>query len=95
MLRKLIEDLRAVEDDRKAGALVSEALKETKEFNAEAAQLRQEIARRLRDQGLKYQEIAEIFDVHMSRVPQIIKGQPTGRWAKAARRETAKDDEAD
>jgi predicted XRE-type DNA-binding protein len=94
VLNKLIEDLSAIEDDRKAGALVSEALKEVKEFNVRAAQLRQEIAQRLRSQGLKYQEIAEIFGVHESRVPQILKGQPTGRWARAARKEGEKDGQA-
>lgn len=91
MLQKLLDDLRAIDDDRKAGALVSEALKGVKEFNTEAAQLRQEIAQRLRDQGLTYPEIAEIFGVNPSRVPQILKGTPTGRWAKVAR-DSAKED---
>lgn len=91
MLEKLLDDLRAIEDDKRAGALVSEALKGVKEFNAEAAQLRQEIAHRLRNQGLTYPEMAEIFGVNPSRIPQILKGQPTGRWAKAAR-EAAKGD---
>lgn len=90
MLHKLLDDLRAIEDDRKAGELVSEALKEVKEFNAEAAKLRQEIARRLRAQGLTYPEMAEIFGVNPSRVPQILSGEPTGRWARAARGESAR-----
>lgn len=89
MLQKLLDDLKAIEDDKKAGALVSEALKEVKEFNADASQLRQEIAQRLRDGGLTYPEIAEIFGVNPSRVPQILKGGATGRWAKVARDENA------
>jgi DNA-directed RNA polymerase specialized sigma24 family protein len=85
VLETLLDDLRGIEDDREAGELVSEALKRVKEFNAEAARLRQEIGLRLRAQGLTYPEIAAIFDVNPSRVPQILKGEPTGRWAKAAR----------
>lgn len=94
VLNKMIEDLCAIEDDERAGALVSEALKEVKEFNVRAAQLRQEIAQRLRSKGLTHREIAEIFDVHESRVPQILKGQPTGRWAKAARSKSEQEDQA-
>ncbi|WUI00192.1 helix-turn-helix domain-containing protein [Spirillospora sp. NBC_00431] len=93
MLQKLLDDLRAVEDDRKAGALVSEALQAVKDFNSDAAKLRQEIAQRLRDEGLTYPEMAEILRVKPSRVPQILKGEPTGRWAKAARDAAAEDGE--
>lgn len=82
MLQKMLDDLRAIEDDRKAGPLVSEALQAVKEFNVEAAALRREIARRLRAQGLKYDELAEILGVNPSRVPQILKGEPTGRNAR-------------
>lgn len=82
MLRKLLDDLRAIEDDRKAGPLVSEALQAVKSFNVEAAALRREIARRLRAEGLKYDELAEILNVNPSRVPQILKGEPTGKNAR-------------
>lgn len=90
MLKKLIEDLNAVDDPAKRGALATEALDAVKEFNAEVARIRQTAARELKDQGLTLAQIGERFGpegkpLHFSRIQQILKGGPTGRWAKAAR----------
>lgn len=90
MLRKLIDDLHAVEDPGRRGELATEALDVIKEANAEIAQIRQAAARELKDQGLSYKQIGERFGrdgkpLHFTRIQQILRGGPTGRWAKAAR----------
>lgn len=97
MLKKLIEDLSAVEDPGQRGALATEALDALKEANAEIAQIRQDAARELKGQGLTLAQIGERFGrdgkaLHFSRIQQILKGGPTGRWAKAAREAEAKRD---
>ncbi|MCW2919152.1 MAG: hypothetical protein JWN52_7220 [Actinomycetia bacterium] len=98
VLRKMIEDLRAIKDPAERGATATEALEQVKAFNAEVAQIRQAAARELREQGLTYQQIGERFGpegrpLHFSRIQQIVKGQATGRWAKVARDEAAAKDE--
>lgn len=99
MLQKLIDDLKAVEDPGKRGALATEALDAIKAANVEIAQVRQNSARELKDQGLSYREIGERFGpdgkaLHLTRIQQILKGGPTGRWAKAAAREAEAKKEA-
>jgi hypothetical protein len=94
VLRKLIEDLGAIEDAGQRGAMATEALEHVKEFNAEVAQIRQAAARELKGQGLTYQQIGELFGpqdkpLHFTRIRQIIQGKATGRWAKVAREEAA------
>jgi hypothetical protein len=94
VLRKLIDDLAAVEDPAKRIRLTTEALEAVKEFNAEVAQLRQATAQQLKDQGLTLAKIGELAGpegkpLHFSRIRQILQGGPTGRWAKAAREEAA------
>lgn len=100
MLRKLIEDLRAIEDPGERGARATEALEQVKALNAEVAQIRQAAARELKSQGLTYREIGERFGpegrpLHFSRIQQIIRGDATGRWAKVAREEAARSDQED
>ncbi len=90
MLKKLIDDLNTVEDPGKRGALATEALDAIKDANAEIAQIRQDAARELKGQGLTLAQIGERFShdgkpLHFTRIQQILKGGPTGRWAKAAR----------
>ncbi|MCW2881199.1 MAG: hypothetical protein JWQ95_5299 [Sphaerisporangium sp.] len=92
MLRKLIDDLRAIEDAGERGAMATEALEQVKALNAEVAQIRQAAARELKDQGQTYKQIGERFGreghpLHFSRIRQIIQGEATGRWAKVARDE--------
>lgn len=94
MLRKLIDDLNAIEDPGERGAMATEALEHVKLFNAEVAQIRQAAARELKVQGLTYQQIGERFGpegkpLHFTRIRQIIQGKATGRWAKVAREEAA------
>ena len=94
MLKKLIEDLAAVDDPGRRGALATEALEALKDANAEIAQIRQDAARQLKDQGLTLAQIGERFGrggkaLHFTRIQQILKGGPTGRWAKAAARDSA------
>jgi len=95
VFKKLINDLKAVEDPSRRGALATEALDVLKEANTEISQIRQAAARELKDQGLSYKEIGERFSrdgkpLHFTRIQQILKGGPTGRWAKAAREAEAK-----
>lgn len=90
MLKKLIDDLRAVEDPAKRSKLASEALEAFKAANVEVSQIRQAGAQELKDQGLSLAEIGKLIgpgdhDLHFSRVQQILKGGKTGRWAKVAR----------
>lgn len=92
MLRKLIDDLSAIEDPGERGALATEALEHVKALNAEVAQIRQVAARELKAKGFTYKEIGEMFGgegrpLHFSRIRQIIQGEATGRWAKVARDE--------
>lgn len=99
MLRKLIDDLRAIDDPGERGAMATETLEHVKALNAEVAQIRQAAARQLKEQGLTYKEIGERFGpsgrpLHFSRVRQIIQGQATGRWARIARDENAAKDAA-
>ncbi|MGP3917717.1 hypothetical protein [Nonomuraea sp. 10N515B] len=99
MLRKLIEDLRAITDPGERAAMATEALEHVKAVNAEVAVIRQEAAKELRDQGLTYKEIGERIGpegrpLHFSRVSQILKGEPTGRWARAARKEGEQEGQA-
>jgi hypothetical protein len=96
VLRKMIDDLEAIEDPSERGARATEALEQFKALNAEVAQIRQTAAIELKGQGLTYKQIGEQFGapgrpLHFSRIQQIIKGEATGRWAKAARGEGTKD----
>ena len=98
MFRKLIDDLNAVEDPAKRIRLATEALEAVKELNAEVAQLRQATAKELKDQGLTLARIGELAGppdkpLHFTRIQQILKGGPTGRWAKAAREEAAQNED--
>lgn len=99
MLKKLIDDLNGVEDPAKRIRLATEALDAVKEFNSDVAELRQATARELKDQGLTLAQIGELAGppgqaLHYTRIQQILKGGPTGRWAKAAREADAKKTEA-
>jgi hypothetical protein len=94
VLRKLIDELNAIEDPAERGAVATETLEQFKELNAEVAQIRQGAAAELKDQGLTYKQIGERFGrpgrpLHFSRIQQIIKGEATGRWAKVARTDAA------
>jgi hypothetical protein len=98
VIQKLIDDLNAVEDPAQRGRLATEALNAVKDFNAQAAAIRREAAQQLKDQGLTYKEIGEALGpegepLHFTRVPQILKGGPTGKLAKLAREAAAKDAE--
>lgn len=90
MLDKLVQDIEAVDDPGKRGALATEALDKVKDINARLAAIRQAAARELKDQGLTLVQIGEVFGppgkaLHFSRIQQILKGGKTGRWAKVAR----------
>jgi hypothetical protein len=94
VLRRLIDDLKAIKDPGERGARATETLEHVKALNAEVAQIRQAAARELKEQGLTYKQIGERFGpdgrpLHFSRIQQIIKGEATGRWAKVARDENA------
>ena len=94
MLQKLIDDLQAISDPAEQGRMVTEALEHVKRFNENASELRQTAAKKLKDQGLTYKQIGELFGpegrpLHYSRIQQILKGGPTGRWARVVREENA------
>lgn len=94
MLKKLIDDLNAVEDPAERIRLATEALEAVTEFNAEVADIRQTSARELREQGLSLAKIGQLAKpdkpLHRTRIDQILKGGPTGRWAKAAKESAPK-----
>lgn len=100
MLRKLIDDLRAINDPAERGRMATETLEHVKALNEEVAQIRQAAARELKDQGLTYKQIGERFGpegapLHFSRIQQILKGGATGKWARLGREDSAAKSDAE
>lgn len=91
----LLAEIRSAARPERRGALATDTLTAIKELNAEVAQIRQAAAKELKDDGLTLKEIGERFGsegkpLHYTRIQQILKGKPTGRWARVAR-DSAKD----
>lgn len=54
------------------------------------AQVRQQVVRELRSQGMTYRAVGDLLGIHFTRVKQLESGEPATRWKQGAEPTEAK-----